>query len=300
MKLHHLAALHEVAATGSVSAASKRLGISQPAVTKQLHALEQEVGHPLFSREGGKLVPTETLRTLLPDVSRLLRDAEVLRTALSAPGSTPAETLRIGSGRVFSRSVLPQAIARCRKQFPHIAVTIESSTSVREAARQVRDASLDMAFGSDHLDDPGLHFEPLFEDELVLITPTGHKLAGGGKPIPLRRIRGEHIIIHFYARYIENALRKAGIHLSQLSAHNRLDSQKMTTETIATLVAQGEGVSIVPRYLISLLNMKGITLRRIRPVLPVQFGYYKLRSARLTAAEKTFLDVLRAVIDQTK
>ena len=96
LELHQLRALVFVAETGSVSEAAPRLLLTQPAVTRQIHALEEELGGALFDRATKPLTPTALGKAALEHARRILHMSEDLRALVSSDGGTLRGELRLG------------------------------------------------------------------------------------------------------------------------------------------------------------------------------------------------------------
>lgn len=295
MNFNQLKALFEVATRGTILRAAQHLNLSQPAVTKQIRALEDDLGCTLFQRKGRRLLPTSAVAELLPKIVHILQEVEDLRNTFRPSGAGSAQVIRVAAGRAISLSALPAAIEACRKRNPDLKVQLSAATPTAAAIPSLRMGTLHMIVASDSIGEPDLHFEPLLDDELVLITHEKHKLAKGAKPVSLSQIRNEQIIVHHYARYIENALRKAGISTRE-TILGQYGSTLPNTETITAFVARDQGVSVVPNYLVRMLNPDKLAIRRIRPQLPIQLGYYTLRTMRLSPIEKEFIGDLRAAL----
>lgn len=295
MNFNQLKALFEVATRGTILRAAQHLNLSQPAVTKQIRALEADLGCTLFQRKGRRLIPTSAVAELLPRIVHILQEVEELRNTFSPSGTGSAVVIRVGAGRAISLTALPAAIEACRKRNPELKVQLSVATPTSEAITALRVGTLHIVVGSDSIGEPDLHFEPLLNDELVLITHKNHKLAKGASPVSLSEIRNEQVIVYHYARYIENALRKAGISPRE-TIRGQYGTTLPNTETIMAFVARNQGISVVPNYLVRMLNPDNLAIRRICPQLPIQLGYYSLRTMRLAPIEKEFIEHLREAL----
>src|SRR4051812_26604442 len=102
MNLHALRAFHAVATTGGFRRAAERLGVSQPAVTAQVQALERRYGVELFERTGRGVRPTELGRELMDGAERLFALAGDLDELLRSAGQLDRGTLRLGADNPFA------------------------------------------------------------------------------------------------------------------------------------------------------------------------------------------------------
>lgn len=297
MNFIQLQAVTTVIKTGSVSVAAERLRLSQPAVTKQIRSLEDELKVKLFDRVGRGIVPTPTARAMMPRMERVLHEMEQIRNELTETRSGSSGAVHIGSGPVFARTVMPDVVSACREEHPNMRIFM-TEAAVTDQVPRLRQGELRICLGPDYLEHADLAFEPLLSDELVLIAPKNHRLARSRGPIAIGQIRDEPIIMHLYARLVERSLRRVGRSPRPLLDDNRVNASTTNTETITALVAKGLGISLVPRYIAHLLRHPKVAIRKIQPKLPIQFGYYHLRSATLAPVESAFIEVLRSVLQQ--
>lgn len=129
-----------VARAGSLSAAARRLGLTQPTVGRHIDALEQALGVSLFTRAPHGLLPTDTALELLPHAEAMEAAAAALGRAASGEPEAPRGTVRIAASEVVGCEVLPPMLARFRQSYP--AVAIELVTSSRMSNLLTREADL--------------------------------------------------------------------------------------------------------------------------------------------------------------
>ena len=152
MELRQLEAFAAVMSTGSVTAAGRLLGRSQPAISRLLQELEAEIGYALFSRSGPRVTPTEQGFLLYEDVERALagmrqireRAGEIARgqaqplliaaTPALAAGLVPAALQRMQAGADAARLVADQAAPQTRTQPPLSAQAASSCAAPRPSA----------------------------------------------------------------------------------------------------------------------------------------------------------------------
>ncbi len=297
MTIAQLRAVAEVIASGSVSVAAERLFLSQPAVTKQIRALEAELGQRLFARVGRRVQPTPEAHRLLPRVEALIRGMENLRLAAPAPSSRQISGyLRVGCGTVFAQTQLPPVVAEYRRRHPQIEVILHE-LSIREQVERLRQGELRVSFGPSYVNDIDLHFTPLLKDELVLVVPVQHRLAKGTRRLRLADVVGrEPLLTHLYAGGVEAELRKAGIPRQMLQGDPRVGVRTTNTVTLVALATAGLGVAVVPGYLARWARRPEAVVRRILPKMPMDFGYYQLKGAIPNPAEASWIELVRAAL----
>jgi LysR family transcriptional regulator, regulator of abg operon len=166
---------------GSIRAAARQLGVSQPTITKSVRSLEAELHVRLLSRSAQGIAPTAAGRTFFARARVAhteLRKAEEEAAHAGGPGGG---RVAFGVGNVAAALIVPEAVARFRRQFPRAGIRIVEGLA-HLLLPSVRDESLDFVMGMRHIAalDPALRFRPLYRSELVVAARKGH---------PLRRAR---------------------------------------------------------------------------------------------------------------
>lgn len=177
--------LRAVTEEGSVSAAARRLGISQPAASQQLRRAERELGTALVERVGRRSRPTEPGQVLA-------RHAVTVENALRAADSEVRAVAGLRSGTVrlvafpsASADLVPRALAAMAASQPGVRVTLDE-LEPPQSLQQLRDGGCDVVVAFHHerggrppADYDALLARPLFRDEVRVALPRDHRLAAG-------------------------------------------------------------------------------------------------------------------------
>lgn len=126
MRLKHIEVFHAVMLTGSVSAASKLLHVTQPAVTQALQLAELQLGYPLFTRQKRRLVPTREAQALYPEVQALMSQLESVRRMATALGSGEGQGFRILIVPSLAVKALPEALKRFRRRYGDLPISVRT------------------------------------------------------------------------------------------------------------------------------------------------------------------------------
>ena len=257
LELRHLKTIRAIEQTGSLAAAAERLHLTQSALSHQIRALESYYETPLFSRSPRPMRLTEAGRRLLagadailPEIERLDRDLRQI-----AGGATGRLFLALECHSCFTWLI--PTLEQYRAQWPSIETDLSMSFSF-DAIDALRDGRLDGVISSDPIDDPELHFEPLFRYPVVLALSPGHPLANEARIKP-EMLADQTVIgypvdrdrLDIYRRFLD----PAGV----APASSR---QSELTAMIAQWVASGHGVAALPKWAINDELNRGIVTAR--------------------------------------
>lgn len=182
MRLSDLETLAAVIEEGSLSAAARRLFLTQPAVSARLRQLERAVGEPLLRRSGRGVTPTPAGLRLRAQAERLLEEVRRLRAEVTGAGPLVGP-LAIGATDLVAIYHLPAVLRRFRARHPRceLAVHIEGTAAL---VRLLSAGRCDLAFGTLPVAEPGIEAMPLFRDPLALVAPADHPLGRKRRPTP--------------------------------------------------------------------------------------------------------------------
>jgi DNA-binding transcriptional LysR family regulator len=244
MDTRQLAAFCEVVERRSFSDAAARLGVTQPAVSQQVRALEQRLGTQLLDRSGRRVEPTEAGMRLYRGAQRMLSFEQQLLEELGEPEGPLRGTLEIGASTGPAAIVLPLLLCEFQRDNPDVRVELAVSDT-QSVVELVADRRLELGIVGAARRHRSVAFEPFFRDEVILITPPGHSFAG--KTIELEELpQGPLILMQQGAgvrQMVEDELRKVGRKLRDLEAPLELGLQ----ESVRSAVQHGYGVSFISR-----------------------------------------------------
>jgi DNA-binding transcriptional LysR family regulator len=244
MDTRQLQAFCTVVEKKSFSQAAEQLGVTQPAVSLQVRALEQRLGQSLLDRSGRRVEPTEAGRRLYRSAQRMLALEEQLLDEVSADDGRLTGTLAIGASTGPGAHLVPLLLCEFQREHPdlHVALSIWDTQTVID---RVVDRQLELGVVGALRRHRSLEFEPLVRDEIVLAVPPGHDAAGG--TISLDQLKEETLIVMQEGagvrQVVEEELRRAGLRLRGIEPKLELGLQ----ESIKSAVAAGYGVAFISR-----------------------------------------------------
>jgi DNA-binding transcriptional LysR family regulator len=245
MDTRQLAAFVAVVERRSFSQAAERLGVTQPAVSLQVRALEKRLGTQLLDRSGRRVEPTEAGLRLYRGAQRLLSLEEQLLDELAGEGEGElGGELQLGASTGPAAIVVPLLLCEFRRAHPgvKISLTVSDTQSVveRVAARE-----LELGIVGAARRHRAARFEPFFDDEVILACPPGHPFAG--RTVSIDELRGENVIVMQEGagvrQIVEDELRGLGLRLRDLDVGLELGLQ----ESVRSAVQAGYGVAFISR-----------------------------------------------------
>jgi len=245
MDTRQLAAFCAVVERRSFSQAAERLGVTQPAVSLQVRALEKRLGTQLLDRSGRRVEPTEAGWRLYRGAQRMLalEDQIVAGVAATAAGELAGQ-LVLGASTGPAAIAVPVALCEFQRKNPDVRVflTVSDTHSVVERVA-VRELELGIVGASRR--HRGVRFEPFFSDQVILACPPGHRFAD--RTVTLDELRGESLILMQEGagvrQIVEDGLRRQGVRLRELDVRLELGLQ----ESVRRAVEAGYGVTFISR-----------------------------------------------------
>jgi DNA-binding transcriptional LysR family regulator len=245
MDTRQLAAFCAVVERRSFSQAAERLGVTQPAVSLQVRALEKRLGTQLLDRSGRRVEPTETGMRLYRGAQRLLALEQQVLDEIAGEGEGELNgELRLGASTGPAAVVVPLLLGEFQREHAgvHVALTVSDTQSIVERVA-ARDLELGIVGAARR--HRGVAFEPFFDDEVILACPPGHPFAG--RTVTIDELRGESLIVMQEGagvrQIVEDALRELGLRLRDLDVRLELGLQ----ESVRSAVQAGYGVTFISR-----------------------------------------------------
>ena len=246
MELRHLRYFIAVAEELHFGRAAERLGISQPPLSQQIQALEEEIGARLFERTNRRVELTDAGRLFLDESRQVL--AQVDKAVLLARRAHLGELgeLKIGftSSAPFT-STIPSSIHAFRKAYPDVHLDLQEMSS-RQVLKALLEESLQVGVIRPlALPDP-VHWVELFREPLVAVLRADHPLAAGSEDgLAIAALAEEPFV--FFPRSYGTGLYDQVIALTRQAGFSpRIAQEASEAMTIIGLVSAGLGVSILP------------------------------------------------------
>ncbi len=230
---------------GSMSKAAETLYCSQPALSKQIIALEKEVGYPLFDRNGKKLTLNQNGRLLYTFGRHLEHDYSQLKSDLYALNCPSRREVTFGATNIIGTYFLPSILVAFKKKNPDIPVnfTLSFFPNIMDMLAQDIIAFAMIPEDDETLHNPAYICREFFDDEMVVVFPPDHPLSAYESVPPEELLRYPYFISQVQSatrRFILSRLNAYGIRLEQVE-------NMFNTETIKQSIIKGMGISILSK-----------------------------------------------------
>lgn len=246
MNINQLRTLKALAQCKSFSLAAEKLYLTQPAVSFQIHSLEEHFGACLVDRSGRRAELTEEGRLVLEFAHETL--AKLARTEYQVNELTQKVRgrLLVGASTVPGEYILPHLIGAFRKKYPEVQISLEIGGS-EEIRKKVAEQRVDLGVVGAIDDRPQLLSKKVLEDELVLIVPQNHRWPSD-VPVTVQDLTEENFILREKGsgtrQVFTERLKEHGLDVNSLHVVMELGS----TEAILTAVEAHLGISVVSRW----------------------------------------------------
>lgn len=183
LNLQELVIFLEAADTGSYSKAGRRLHISQPAISQNIHSLEKRFGAELFVRHGRRMQLSDAGQILVPIARELIAHSKRLEETMSSLEGEVVGEINIGCSTASGKYLLLGLIARFREAFPKVRINVLVGDR-RRVTNWLRDGNVQLGISSRRIEFRDFDNQLFFTDEINLIVPAGHPWASFGEIHP--------------------------------------------------------------------------------------------------------------------
>jgi len=287
IEIGDIEAFIEVAETNSFAKAASNLNLSQPALSRRIQKLEYELGTSLFDRTTRSVQLSYSGRNFLERAKSIIEAIQTATKTLNEKYTFPS-IVKIAAVNTALKNIIFPTVKLFKEQNPNSKIQI-----IEKSANYVVDSVLggecDFAINFMGLQEPGIEFEPLFEEEYVVVFPKGDELEKKRK-IKISDIKGRDFIAVWKGSgsriYFEDALAK---HKETLEWTYEVRHVPNALE----MVEQGMGITLAPRLAIS-KQYKGLSFRTlIDPKVSRVMGLIKRSGRNLTFDSQQLYDLLK-------
>lgn len=245
MDTRQLAAFCAVVERRSFSQAAERLGVTQPAVSLQVRALEKRLNTQLLDRSGRRVEPTDAGLRLYRGAQRMLTlEAQLLDELAGGGEGELGGELQLGASTGPAAIVVPLLLCEFQRAHSNVKVSL-SVSDTQSVVERVAARDLELGIVGASRRHRAVRFEPFFDDEVILACPPDHPFAG--RTVTLEELRAESLIVMQEGagvrQIVEDELRALGTRLRDLDVRLELGLQ----ESVRSAVQAGYGVTFISR-----------------------------------------------------
>ncbi|WP_407530852.1 LysR substrate-binding domain-containing protein [Methylobacterium oryzisoli] len=239
MDISQLRTLAHIAELGSVSKAADRLNIAQPALSRQIRLLEQELGTYLFERHGRGMVITEIGREVLAHAVRIMAEMDAIRDTVAAGRTSFRGSISIGTTPTVAEIVTVPLATRLRQEHPNLSLRLSSAYS-GHILDWLQRGQIDVAVSYNPSRLHTVRIVPIMLESLLLVTAGARRL---GETVPFSRLAEEELVLpspgHMLRDIVDDCAHRAGIRI-------RTVIEADSFQTLINLVRTGIGATVLP------------------------------------------------------
>ena len=240
-RLRQLRAFCHVARLGSISRAAERIFSSQPAVSVQIRALEEELAVSLVERNGPNITLTPAGRDFYRLALPLVEDIDRLPDTFAEQYHRAVVDIHVAAGETAASVLLPRYLKKFSERHPDTRVNVRTGTG-RDCLEWLRAFEVDLVIAAMDVEPPDLRHYPVLATNFVLITPEDHPLAGS-KSATLQDLGAYPVVRHTVGTYV----RQFGeMLLQQHRIPVRAGAEIDGWDAIKAYVEAGFGIAVVP------------------------------------------------------
>ena len=258
--LRQLRVFQAVALHSSFTRAGDQIGLTQPAVSRCVTELEQQLGLKLLDRTTREVVLTAAGRSLAVRLQRVLEDLDTVLLDVRGLATQRQGRVRVASSPTLSANLLPECIARCQRDHPGLTLLLLDRMQ-HDALASVLSGEVDFGVVIDPAERDDLHAEPILSEPFCLVCPPGHRLARR-RSVRWGDLASEPLVLLDHAsgsrRLIDDALRQHAVQalVAQEVGH---------VTTIFRMLDAGLGISVVPTLALPPAGLQGLVVRPLTP-----------------------------------
>lgn len=290
MNLHHLSVFFAIAETGSLTAAARRLHISQPALSRELRAFEERLAVALFERHPRGMRLTQAGEVLHRYAQRLFELEHAAEAAMRELAGARTGRLALGASNTIGTYVLPRVLASFRRERPGVQVALFVGNT-EQVSQGVGDMRFMLGFIEGPLHLEGLKATAFQHDEIVPVASADHPLLRKRR-LEMADLSGQPLLVREPGSGTRELIAEA------LRQHHITEGAAMefgSTEALKRAAVHGGGIAWLPR--IAMLNelregsLRELPLRQLRIVRPLMI--LTREGAPLEPLAELFLTLLR-------
>lgn len=290
--LRQLRVFLAVAQQQNFSRAGEAVGLTQPAVSRSITDLEQQLGVQLLHRSTREVELSDAGRLLQGRATRVLDELDAALLEVRGLATQRHGRVRVASSPTLSAHLMPECIARCAQQHPGLQLLLLDRIQ-QGALDSVRAGEVDFGVVIDPTDAEDLHCEAILSEPFCLVCPADHVLAQR-REVHWRDLAGHPLVLLDHASGSRRLIDRV---LEQHAPDCQVVQEVGHTTTIFSMVQAGLGITVVPRLACAEQGVEsaGLVHRRLLPAVERQIMLVHRRHRQLAPVVQLVWDLVRAV-----
>ena len=269
MDVRHLEIFRAVVDAGTATRAAQALGLSQPAISRNIQQLEQDLGFHLFDRARGRLSPTPEAMRLHAEIVKAFTGIEKVVSTARDIGNTAPGSLRIAVVPSLAHGLFRDVLSSFIKRMPSLSVSLEVRAQ-RSVVDIVTSRGADIGAATMPVIHPGITSELFCQPRSVCMLPKGHSLAKH-EVIQVDMLNGVDFI--FLTRRNKSRHQLDEIFLTE-GVKPRLRVEVSNAPMACSLAAEGLGITVVNALIARRYDGKGVVMREMEPRISYDYGLF--------------------------
>ena len=259
MDLRDLQVFLSVARHLNFTRAGEEVNLSQPSVSVRMRQLERDLGSKLFDHLGKRIALTEAGKLLVPYAGRVIAAMDDASNAIGELQGLERGSLRIGASTTPGMYLIPRTIAHFKQRYPKIEIHLAVKDTQQIEEGVIRN-EFDFGFVGGHLAGDEVDVLPWMTDELILIVPVGHRLAGR------RRVKPQDLSKEQFIFREQGSATRAVVaaHLRKWLIEARAVMEMANPESVKKAVQNGLGIAFISSFAVE-SELKAKTLIAVKP-----------------------------------
>ncbi|KAB7673069.1 LysR family transcriptional regulator [Bacillus sp. B1-b2] len=287
MEIRQLHYFIEVVKQKNISKASEKLHISQPALSKAIKNLEEELGMPLIIRSNKTHQLTDAGLVVYEYALKIINQVEEMSTTLHDMTNLARGSINIGLPPIIGSLYFPKVIASFHKAYPNIHINIKEYGAAK-VVKSVEDGEFEIGVAVLPLLEDTFHTFPLVQEELKLIVHESHPLAQKEK-VHMKDLKEEEFIFYSEEFALFEMMRKK---FTQVGFEPNIIFKSSQWDFMIEIVAANLGISILPESICNRANNNQVRFIQLEPLTNWELAIITKKDCYLSVAGRRFIDFI--------
>ncbi|MDQ0218804.1 LysR family transcriptional regulator [Peribacillus cavernae] len=288
MELRQLKYFLEAVKQNSITKASEQLHISQPALSKMIKSLEEELGMPLLFRSNKTSEITDAGQIVFEYAQKILSHVDEMTSTLNDMTSLMRGQINIGIPPIIGSLFFPKVLASFHLEYPNVKMNITEYGAAR-IVKSVEEGEFELGVVVLPVDERSFQTYPIVWEELKLVVPKQHRLSKQ-EVVQLNELKDEEFIFYNEEFALYDIIRNKCIDEGFIPNIIFKSSQ---WDFMSEMVAANLGITILPESICRRVKDKNVNILTLRPVIPWHLALITKKGRYISFAGRAFIEFLQ-------